>query len=240
MNKILFIFFTIFSVFAYGQKDSSFCKHYISINLTELLVVDPKITYEYKINSKYSIKTELGYKFQMITYSPFSGYYSPFDGTYNLFQIHPYSYNNFSLSAGYDYYFMSKKAQNQYYFSGMFMYKYDFCKNLVLVGGEDGEYYYNLFNGSQNFYEIKLLVGQRIMSMKNRNSPSSFLEYYIGFGISEKCGKSSVNGHALGHDAMPTASQINFDSTTKIINSDNLTPSFYLGLKCGIAWKRKN
>jgi len=241
MKKILIAFFTIISVLAYGQNDSSYCKHYISLNLTELLLVNPRISYEYSLNSRYSIKTEFGVKFRIIPYSQFSGYYSPFDGTYNIFQVNPYSYNNFSLSVGYNYFFKSKKVRNQHYFSGMFVYKYDFCKNIVLVGGEDCDYSYSLFSGKQNFYELKLVIGHRYIKLEKQKTSSSFIEFYTGVGISEKCGESTNKGTIMGQNPTPKASQINFShAETNIIYSDNVSPRIYFGFIYGIAWKKKN
>lgn len=253
---------TIFTVFAHGQKDSSFCKHSISINLSQILLADPRISYEYFLYPRQSIKVDCGYKFQIISYSmegdyslfdgsfssngaAFSSLYagiSPIGGSYN-FNLNPYSYKNFSLSVGYNYFLNSKKENKQNYLSGTIMYKNNFNKNIVLVGGEDGYYYYTLFSGYQNFYELKLLIGKRILRMKNKKISPFFIEFYTGLGISDNKGEGTITkGNARGDNSSPTYSQVHFmgNTTTETNKTENLIPRFYFGVKYGIAWKKRN
>jgi len=238
MKKIFILFFLISRILAHGQSDSTYYNRYLSINLTELIQISVRLSYEYRLNSRHSINFESGYKSRVLEYSPMNSI-SPFDGRYQMFQANPYSYNKFTASVGYNYFFDLSTENSEDYLSGILMYKQDFCKNTIIVDGTDGSYRYTMLSGFESFYEFKLLYATRILKLKNKNSISSFIELYSGLGISYRTGESYINLIGNGHDPTPTISQVPIDdSKWKKITNQKIGPRFYFGLKYGVAWKK--
>jgi hypothetical protein len=236
MKKVLVLFLMILTISGYGQKDSCTYKDNLSINFTELITPDVRLSYEYFLSPHHSLNIDLGRKYSLSNYS-FNPLFHGSDG------LSTFVYNDYNISLGYSFYFHNWRwelCEKQHYLSLNFIYIHKYCNNILDQGGSDGNYTYDLVSATQNRYELKLLFGQKIRN-KNNSSPVFFSEWYTGIGVYKLMQEEKYFASASGSDPSPDRSKIIFNYYTSPTTSKltAIEPHFCFGIKFGIAWNNK-
>lgn len=235
MKKSAVCIFLFFSLSAQGQNDSCFIKHYLSLNLTELIIAAPRFSYEYRVFRNHSFYTDLGYKFRVIPFSPNVGSgLEKFDG------LNPFSYQNYNISIGYKFYFNSKNKRRQDYVSLTYMHRCNYVNGSIIVGERDYDYnrFYRIFSGYMNIDEIRLQTGHRIFYFRKRKMNPDFIEICAGFGIANKFENVSLMNANKGKDMFPDFSKITYiDKNSKVTSEyEWYELRLSIGIKYGFSW----
>ncbi len=235
MKKLIFVFLCLFQLFAYGQKDSVTCKHYLSVYISEVVKTGVRFTYEYKFRNRQSFLADGGYKFNAISYSPVG-----FDMLAEPDGISSYAHKAIYAGLGYNYFFFTNKSGRfQTFASASLNYRYSYNDLIVNVNGRDGSYTYNFQSIYASRYELKLLLGFRKLSAIKLHQPSAFFEWFLGGGFSTENYRGIDYGYSSGSNACPIAANT-------AIRWYDLQPFHLLhyyarvcfGFKLGLAWKK--
>lgn len=224
---------TVYYYYFHPEPEKPKYKHYCSLNLTELVLADIRLNYEYQAKPKHSFEIDCGFKFPLSNYTSDFSLRSYFSG---------YVYWGYNVSLGYSYILNKKISHHINYLSGSILY-YNKSRNKYLgVGGEDQTYGYGLGSTNENIFELKLLFKQKIFNNKRKNNNSgSFNEWYTGIGLYNRVYEDISYAYAGGHDPHPSISSIKFNyfQTPEVDRFNKSSIRFCLGFNYGIAWSKK-
>jgi hypothetical protein len=238
MRKLLAILFLSFSLFGYSQKDTITCfKNYISVQPTDLVMMGLRFSYENQFKKHHSLKAEMGYKINLISYSVEGLDYFMETDDFSL-----YAHKAFNASVGYNFiFYQSRRGGYQAFLSGNFGYRLSYAKLLVSVDGSDGDYYHSYYSTYQNRFEFRALLGQRVLPRITIYKRVTFFEWYTGVGLSTNRISGTYYGSQSSTNPSPVASLSNLKNPIPPEHGKywvNHT-RFCFGLKIGVAWKKQ-
>lgn len=237
MKKLLILIFCLPTLIAIGQNDSvSRFHHYVAIQFSDLVKLCVRLSYENQFSKRHSLKIEVGYKPNVISYSN-----PEFDLVNESDGVNSYTHKNILASVGYNYFFLQSHTGGfQWFLSGNIGYRYSYSPLFVDTEGHDGSYYYHFYSAHNNRIEFRALMGQRILPRTKFYKSAGFFEWFVGIGLYSEYDKYTFYGEQSGSDPCPVA---NFSMIKHPIPPESgaywyNNVRFSFGLKAGAAWHK--
>jgi len=209
---ILFFHLTVISVFAINDSVPS-RNNILKLNITQLILSEVDLSYEYCLPSTNSLETSIGLVFP--------------SEIFKSLHEENFHYNGFMISTQYKLRLLKKVSENFFYFSPLFKFKYLYYDD-QLIKRRTGEgayiYFSTLEDSRKQTYTLELLFG-----VQNRNK--FILDFYMGIGI--RCISFQKDKKEFSNN-YPDQVFYSYPS-----NDTFFRPTVHLGLKFGFDYRKR-